>query len=290
MSRWPETPRVLFSYAYLRTAKGDPFAAVPEADIIIDSGAFTAHSSGVPIALSDYIAFLEDHHRRARFAFSLDVIGDPVASMRNWLKAQERLPDVPLVPTWHIGSDVKHLEAICAKTDYASIGGAVPHFRKRDALMRELIRAHRIARDHGTQLHGLGVTATDAVIKLPWASVDSSSWTIPGRMPMTYLARRDGRMFTTVHGDKIPPADAKVIRDYGGDPEAMSRYGFASTKTVGKELAKARKEWAVLAACRSYMHREGVKRTRDSSDFRLFFASVPRERQPFIAHQMGPIW
>ena len=56
MSTWPERPRVLLSYAYT----GDAPLNLPQGvDVLIDSGAFTAHTSGRPIVLDDYIRFLE---------------------------------------------------------------------------------------------------------------------------------------------------------------------------------------------------------------------------------------
>lgn len=104
---WPDRPRMLLSYAY---AKKRTAAEVREllngADLIVDSGAFTALSSGKPIEHDEYLAWLLEHGRELgiRFAFSLDVIGDPEASWANYLRGREVLEDrVQLVPAWHIG-------------------------------------------------------------------------------------------------------------------------------------------------------------------------------------------
>src|SRR5690606_2000156 len=140
----------------------------------------------------------------------------------------DRLGDrVQIVPSWHIGSPWEELDRLCSVTDYVSVGGAVPYYRNRPALMRLLARAHRIAAEHGTRLHGLGIPANDAVHLLPWASVDSSSWAISRRRPFVYLAKRDGRMESLRFGNPLPPAHVALVRQYGGEPRPMQTPGFS---------------------------------------------------------------
>lgn len=286
---WPDAPRYLLSYAY--ADKMTDFGAYAGADVVIDSGAFTAYNSGKAIDLDRYIDWLRGHRKAIRFGFALDVIGDHAASARNYDRMREALGTaVQVVPTWHIGSPWPELERLCREADYVSIGGAVPFFRQQTMLMRHLIRAHKVAREHGTSLHGLGLTGQDVMNRLPWASVDSSSWTMPRRMPLVYLARRDGSLATAWGGQNFDPVNVPTIRAYGGDPIAMRQDGYSLVSVAGKEVANARTAWAVTASARSYQYVEAVKRARTGHDFRIYFASLPGSLEPTAAHALGSPW
>jgi len=286
--RWPDQPRMLLSYAYASKMDAAAFASLSGVDLVIDSGAFTAWTSGKPINHRAYLDWLDQHKRHMRFAFALDVINDWRSSARNYDTAVERMGDtVLIVPTWHIGSPVAELDRLCRVAKYVSIGGAVARFRQQQMLMRQFIQVHKIARKYGTSLHGLGITSTDALRKLPWASCDSSSWTIPRRMPMVYLANRDGRLVSFTYGQPVPPHYVPLVRAYGGDPLAMAQYGYSSTKHVGPELAKARTDWATVASARAYMRVEAAQQVRNPG-FRLYLAASPSNREPITAHKMGP--
>lgn len=279
---------MLLSYAYASKMDAAAFAPLSHVDLVIDSGAFTALSSGKPINHDRYMEWLAAHRHRVRFAFALDVIGDWRASARNYDTMTARLGHLmQVVPTWHVGSPFPELDRLCRTTDYVSIGGAVSRFRQQAVLMRQFVQAHKIARDHGTRLHGLGITSTAALRKLPWGSVDSSSWAIPKRMPMVYLADRDGRLVSFTYGQPVPPQYTALVRSYGGDPIAMAQYGYSSSKHVGPELAKVRAEWGAVASARAYMRVESAQQVRNPG-FRLYLAASPKDREPIKAHTMGP--
>ena len=48
--------------------------------VFLDCGAFTAFNTGKPIALRDYIAFVQENGGQYHRIAALDVIGDPEAS------------------------------------------------------------------------------------------------------------------------------------------------------------------------------------------------------------------
>lgn len=276
---WPDRPRILVSYAYARKMADDDFAAFDGYDLILDSGAFTAHNSGKPIDHDAYVGWLQHAGPYARFAFALDVIGDPAASERNWLDARDRLGEVvQLVPTWHIGTPMPVFEDYCRRAPFVSVGGAVRHYRDQTYLWNVSKRLHDIARAHGTQLHGLGMTGRRIMRNLPWTSVDSSSWAIPARLPFLYLATKHGRMTSLQYGRPFPKAHLDLIRRYGGDPDGMDVEGWSLASEVGEEVAKVRKDWAVTASARAYMHVEATKpRSRPDEPFRLYLAAPPRD-------------
>lgn len=291
---WPDRPRVLMSYAYAKTFTADDFAEIAHADIIADSGAFTASNSGKPIDHDAYLAWLLEHAHSVRFAFSLDEIGDPDTSTLNYLYGRHHLEDrVQLVPTWHIGSPWSVLEKYCTETDYVSVGGAVKAFRAKTSLLRVCRRAHDIAKHHGTKLHGLGLTGFRVMRWLPWASVDSSSWSISARLPYLYLADRNGRLKSLNYGRPIAEPYRALVRQYGGDPEGMDVEGYALASHVGEELAATRRMWGVTASARSYMYAEAAKRGADpeASDFRVYLAAPPKDTAVITAaHALGDPW
>lgn len=131
MNKWPEQPRALISYAYIK-----PDDRLPaDFDLLIDSGAYTAHTKGKEVDLGSYMQFLADRAGQYRAAFSLDVIGDPAASMRNYRIMRRNLPDeIRLIPTWHVGSGWDEYRAVIdSGAPLVGIGGAVAHSSRRIA-------------------------------------------------------------------------------------------------------------------------------------------------------------
>lgn len=292
VNTWPDRPRALLSYAYASKVTAEQFAEWGDVDVIIDSGAFTAHNSGKPIDHAAYLGWLGEHAHLIEFAFALDVIGDPLATLDNYRHGIDVLAGtVRLVPTWHIGTSFDVLERYCAEADYVAVGGAVPYYQQQNDLYRLSLRAHEIARANGTRLHGLGMTGRRVMFGLPWASVDSSSWTIPARMPFLYLANEDGRMVSLNYGRPMPEHHRELVRQYGGDPTGMDVEGYALASVAGKEVAAERKLWGTTASARAYMVVETAKRRATGHDFHVYLASSPRDVDTILtAHAAGNPW
>lgn len=290
---WPDRPRVLMSYAYAKKFTAEDFATVDHADVIADSGAFTAANSGKPIDHNKYLEWLTTHAHTVRFAFSLDSIGDHQTSTTNYLHGRDVVDGrVQLVPTWHIGSPWEVLEDYCKMTDYVAIGGAVRAFRAKMSLLRVCRQAHDIAARTDTRLHGLGLTGFRVMRWLPWASVDSSSWSISARLPYLYLANSQGRLKSLNYGRPMTEDQRELVRQYGGDPDGMDIEGYSLASHVGEELAAARKQWGVTASARSYMVAEAAKRAyANVADFRVYLAAPPKDATTITAaHRLGNPW
>lgn len=281
MTGWPDRPRALVSYAYITTATlPGPF---PTWDTIIDSGAFTAYTSGKAIDRAAYTDWLAANAGRFTAAFALDVIGDPAASLANYRhqKAALRGTGVTLIPTWHMGAPWDVLTELCEDTDYVAVGGMVPYYRRRPLLMRNCIRAHQIARDHEVRLHGLGASGS-TVRQLPWYSVDSSSWAMPRRQPIVYLADQHGTMRSVTRGNADEARrHAAVLRRYGLNPTEYATYGSSTAKRVGKDEARRRTDRAVVASARSYMWSE----VTNPSGTLIYLATSPT-----VADPIGQAW
>ena len=82
---------VLVAYPYL--CKMDVSTLSPQEGVrlLVDCGAFTAYKSGKEIRLDDYCRFLESLPFKPFGYFSLDVIGDPDKTTRNYQIMLERV-------------------------------------------------------------------------------------------------------------------------------------------------------------------------------------------------------
>lgn len=79
--RIPFSRNALVSYHYWRNRD---ISALAGFTLIADSGAFSADTQGAVITLADLCAWATEWREHFAWVAALDVIGDPVASHRNW--------------------------------------------------------------------------------------------------------------------------------------------------------------------------------------------------------------
>jgi hypothetical protein len=165
-------PALLVSYVYL-----EPFlqhrAHYTFRDWVMDSGAFSAKNSGVDIPLDKYIdtcrEFLTTDPQLTE-VFSLDVIGDHVASRRNCDAMWEA--GVPAIPCFHHGEPESVLTELAAAYPKIALGGAVG-LRSQYKLKWA---QQCFARVWPKRIHGFGFGAATHILALPWHSVDATNW------------------------------------------------------------------------------------------------------------------
>lgn len=186
--------------------------------VLIDSGAFTAFTTGKVIKPQDYAKWAlgfkkrwEDKMSFLRF-MNLDVIGDQDASWDNQAILEKMgINPIPIVT---YGADLKHLHRAINNYDYIALGGLVPYTRQKKKLESWLNRCFKIivAKYKKTgvmpKVHLLGVT-TDWVLKrYPCYSSDSSSWvsclrfgggTAAGIKQLPRYKKSDAALAATVH-------------------------------------------------------------------------------------------
>ena len=189
------------AYTYLKLA--DQLGL--RANMLIDSGAFTAWSVGKPVKLADLIAYndklLRDYGDRHSFTFiSLDAIpgergraatSDEIAkavdiSYAQFCEMQQHFRGHYVLPVFHSGEDFRLRNAYLHLTDYVCLSmdqGMPEHMR--------LSWAKRAAVP-GFKFHGLAATGNRMVTEVPWFSVDSSSWVTVGSMGGILWPRPDG--------------------------------------------------------------------------------------------------
>jgi hypothetical protein len=137
----------------------------------IDSGAFTAYTTGKPVTVSEYADHLERTRGAWDYAFTLDVIGDHAASMRQTDELIGR--GYPVVPIFTYGTPLAEFRALCRDYGYVGCGGLVGLDPRRAA--RYLRTVTHIADEHGTAVHALGVAGRKTVIQSRVWSADSSA-------------------------------------------------------------------------------------------------------------------
>jgi|TARA_Y100000034_G_scaffold133368_1_gene198652 hypothetical protein len=152
-------------------------------ELFLDSGAYSAWTQGTEIDINDYIKFIKKYKKYLNVYANLDVIGDPVATLKN----QEKMEKAGLkpLPCFHYKEDEKFLKYYIKKYDYIALGGMVgTHKKQLDKWLNETF-GDFICDEVGypkAKVHGFGLTSLDLMLKYPWYSVDSTSWVVNARM------------------------------------------------------------------------------------------------------------
>jgi hypothetical protein len=142
-------------------------------DYSLDSGAFSAHNSGVTIDFQEYqtaAATLLASDPQCTEVFALDVIGDWRASLRNTETMWEA--GIPAIPTYHIGEPEHVLKHLAATYPKIAIGGAVGlHLARKKEWIRQVF-----ARVWPKPIHGLGMGSEQLAMGFPFHSMDATNW------------------------------------------------------------------------------------------------------------------
>ena len=168
-----EIPALLCSFYYLKSFRRYRDDIVFR-DWSMDSGAYSAFKSGAVIDLQEYtetcLELLETDPKLVE-VFTLDVIGDHRATLRNTERLWEN--GVPAIPIFHFSEPWEHLQLLVKLFPFKiGIGGAAKVVGKRKVLQAREI----ISRVWPMRIHGLGFGAENALMELPFHSVDTSSW------------------------------------------------------------------------------------------------------------------
>jgi hypothetical protein len=145
-----------------------------------------------------YAEFIKRYSYGIDFYANLDVIPDPVLSHRNMVYLQEKHGLNP-VPVVHCGTSTKWIKRYVKTHKYIGLGGLVGKMnrRKRQAWLDE---AFNIICDQPSRLpkidvHGFGISSYAHIIRYPWYSVDSSSWTKAGGFGGIFVPHKRNGVF-----------------------------------------------------------------------------------------------
>lgn len=140
-------------------------------DVLIDSGAFSAHTKGVNINIDEYCEFIKK--TGAVYYASLDVIGNATETMKNHRYMVEQHGLNP-IPTFHMGSTLEELFPVIESANYIALGGLV---FKPDIMQHcDEVWSYILREKPNLKVHGFGLTNIELMRRYPWHSVDSSSY------------------------------------------------------------------------------------------------------------------
>ena len=163
---------ILLSYAYhysadLRKLRSDLVCG----RMLIDSGAFTAFTSGKPISLNAYSEYLSRWSSCWDHAITLDVIGDGRATAANTRKLHAR--GLAVMPVFTRGDSLAEFDAMVRDVGYVCVGGLVG-LPGRAQLARTRMLQRR-ALEHGGGIHALGIGSLAILRASKPYSADASS-------------------------------------------------------------------------------------------------------------------
>ena len=218
----------LESYHYLH--KGSALRKLRDdgAKIFLDSGAYSAFTSGAVIDMHAYCDFIQTNmdvvlnFKGANMIAPLDVIGDGEASFLNYVKMEEM--GVHTLPCFHKGDRWELLDEYMKYSHYVAIGGLQGSTADLARFFDELFE--RIAGPDGTPTictHGFGLNALGLMLDYPWTSVDAATWVLwsaNGLMLLPYSgkqvnisAQSSSRKVADQHFDNYDPYTRAVIRN-----------------------------------------------------------------------------
>lgn len=210
---------ILVAYPYLTSAIVDRLRDVgPDLRLVVDSGAFTAWKAGKPINLDDYCRFLDGLQIKPWRYFTLDVVGDPHASMVNY-ETMLRRGYTP-VPIFTRGEDPSVLDDYYKTSDVVGIGGLV-QTEGNKGFVKGIMK--KVA---GRRVHWLGFTNLEFIKAFRPYMVDSSSWE-SGALYGSVRIYIGGKFRSVTRANFITRPDAELmdgLRSLGIDPFSLSRH------------------------------------------------------------------
>lgn len=217
--------------------------------LIGDSGAFSAHTGGTPIDLVEYAEWVRRWRDDLLWAASLDVIGDPDATWRNWLLLRDR-HGLATVPTVHAGTDPSVLDRYVTEgATLVGLGGMAGKGQAQKAY-RWAVAMFRRARDRhpGVRFHLWGVTARKYLDHLPAWSADSSG-ALSRVMRYGHFGMFDphrGEAVRVVLDGRGVYQHSQVLRQvYGIDPSLIERARPDNRQLLIELMAAVTQQYAV---------------------------------------------
>jgi hypothetical protein len=201
----PVLLNILVAYPYM---DADSVALLVEhrdaCRFLLDSGAFTAWKAGKTINVDDYCRFLDACPAKPWRYFTLDVVGDPHGTMKNYKTMLDR--GFKPVPIFTRGEDLSVLEDYYKTSDVVGVGGLVGTYKNKGFLRALMARVGK------RKIHWLGFTNMDFVKYYKPYMCDSSNWNAAARYATVSIY--DGRGGTVATSKaEFSSRPSKVIAD-----------------------------------------------------------------------------
>jgi hypothetical protein len=221
-TRSPAKISVLIAYPYLPEPTIQRLAAMGDrVRFLLDSGAFTAWKQGEPISLDDYCAFIRRLPIEPWGYLTLDVIGDPIATERNYQTMLDRgFRPIPIVTR---GATIDDIDRYYETSEVVGLGGVTDSDKGSYAWVKAVMKHIGVRR----KAHILGFTSMDWLKYCRPYSADSSSWLKAARYGKSMLYLGQGRFKEIARSDMQDREPAREvvnrIREFGFDPFAMQQ-------------------------------------------------------------------
>lgn len=168
---------VLISYYYLRKSSVslDELKRISK-EILVDSGAHS-FQKGAKVEWEKYTReyakwIKENDCPQILGYFEMDVdniIGyDKVLYLRKILENNSN----KIIPVWHKNRGIEEYKKMCKQYSF----GAITGFKNEDIKDEQYLMFLKYAKQNNCKIHCLGMTRIDILNKIPFYSVDSSSW------------------------------------------------------------------------------------------------------------------
>lgn len=264
---------LLVAYPYM---KPDVIQLIKEEQhrirFVLDSGAFTAWKAGKTINVDDYCRFIESLPITPWRYFSLDVVGDPHGSMKNYEVMLSR--GFKPIPVFTRGEDPSVLDDYYKTSDVVGIGGLVGTEGNKGFVKGIM---ERVA---GRRVHLLGFTSLPFLKVYKPYMADSSSWEMGARFascplylgggqPLVSLRKatihkqlEDHRIRRAIEQCGLNPNDFLVKENWNGGQSITRRTGARSMVRFSHDVGKNLGTHLFLAAATAYATKlllEGVR-------------------------------
>jgi hypothetical protein len=208
---------VLVAYPYLNNSLQNYLQDKQDIKLLLDSGAFTAWKAGQTIEVDDYCTFIDSLPFKPWRYFSLDVVGDPDKTNKNYDIMLKR--GYKPIPIFTRGEDINVLDEYYKTSDVVGVGGLVGT-KKNKAFVNALMK-----KVQKRKIHWLGFTNLNYIKYYKPYMCDSSSWLTGSRYASFSLYCGNGQF------SKINKKDFYNKRDYLNGDESnikniIKSYGF----------------------------------------------------------------
>ena len=176
---------ILESFAYMNRHRKEVDLLLKN-NFMLDSGAFTfMGNKKLKIDwdkyTNDYCDFINEY--KIELFFELDiysVIG--TKATERLTKLIEKKTNKQSIPVWHISLGIDYYKRMVEEYDYIAIGASGRNDSKWTRTNPEKLKALVLyAKGRGTKVHGLGYTVIKQLKKIPFFSVDSTTWLNAGK-------------------------------------------------------------------------------------------------------------
>ncbi len=186
--------------------------------VLLDSGAFTAWKAGKEINVDDYCKFIEDLPIKPWRYFTLDVIGDPEKSYKNYEVMLKR--GFNPIPIFTRGEDIKMIDKYYETSDVIGLGGLVGTIGNKGFVKAAMkVIGNR-------KVHWLGFNAREFISHYRPYMCDSSSWTSGIRYASLKAYDANGKWLAMTKKTFIARPSQRIINlisSYGIDPRRFAK-------------------------------------------------------------------